>query len=199
EPPWECDYSSYAFVTDGRIACRYRHQGRDRLALLDPQSRRRRDLSIPYTSLKPYLRAVGDRLAFIGASPPASSAVAILHVPTGDLDVLAGAEVSLDPAWVSVPQPIQFPARAGQTAHAPHFFPSRGFAVVDVNYAGSTGYGRGYRERLTGQWGLADVSDCLDAARSLVEGGGGGGGWAAAGDQRGKCRWLHGLVRARCR
>jgi dipeptidyl aminopeptidase/acylaminoacyl peptidase len=36
-------------------------------------------------------------------------------------------------------------------------------------YAGSTGYGRGYRERLTGQWGVADVSDCLDAARSLVE------------------------------
>jgi dipeptidyl aminopeptidase/acylaminoacyl peptidase len=51
------------------------------------------------------------------------------------------------------------------------FFTSRGFAVVDVNYAGSTGYGRGYRERLTGLWGVPDVSDCLDAARSLVEAG----------------------------
>jgi dipeptidyl aminopeptidase/acylaminoacyl peptidase len=51
------------------------------------------------------------------------------------------------------------------------FFTSRGFGVVEVNYAGSTGYGRGYRERLTGQWGLADVTDCLDAARSLVEAG----------------------------
>jgi dipeptidyl aminopeptidase/acylaminoacyl peptidase len=51
------------------------------------------------------------------------------------------------------------------------FFTSHGFAVVDVNYAGSTGYGRGYRERLTGQWGIADVADCLDAARFLIQAG----------------------------
>jgi dipeptidyl aminopeptidase/acylaminoacyl peptidase len=43
--------------------------------------------------------------------------------------------------------------------------------VVDVNYAGSTGYGRSYRERLTGQWGVLDVADCLDAARSLIQAG----------------------------
>jgi hypothetical protein len=69
-------YSSYAFIADGRIACRYRHRGRDHLGLLDPQSGRLTDLPTPYTSLQPYLRAVGDRLAFIGASPTASSAVA---------------------------------------------------------------------------------------------------------------------------
>jgi hypothetical protein len=103
---WELDYSSYAFVGDGRIACRYRQHGRDRLALLDPRTGRLTDLPTPYTSLKPYLRAMGDRLAFIGASPTASSAVATLHMPTGRLGILAGAEVSLDPAWVSVPQSI---------------------------------------------------------------------------------------------
>jgi dipeptidyl aminopeptidase/acylaminoacyl peptidase len=208
DAPWELDYSNYAFVADGRIACRYRQHGHDRLALLDPETGRLTELRIPYTSLKPYLRVMGDRLAFIGASPTASSAVATLHLPTGRINVLAGAKVSLDPTWISLPRPIQFATQDGQRAHGLYypptnpevtgpadarppllvqahpgptadakarldlrtqFFTSRGFAVVDVNYAGSTGYGRAYRERLTGEWGLLDVTDCLNAARHLAE------------------------------
>ncbi len=49
------------------------------------------------------------------------------------------------------------------------YFTSRGFAVVDVNYGGSTGYGRRFRERLYGRWGVVDVVDCIGAADALVE------------------------------
>ncbi|TCK25274.1 dipeptidyl aminopeptidase/acylaminoacyl peptidase [Pseudonocardia endophytica] len=48
------------------------------------------------------------------------------------------------------------------------YWTSRGFGVVDVNYGGSTGYGREYREQLKGAWGIVDVADCLAAARALA-------------------------------
>lgn len=49
------------------------------------------------------------------------------------------------------------------------YFTTRGFAVLDVNYGGSTGYGRAYRERLNGRWGIVDVADCAHGARWLAE------------------------------
>jgi len=70
------------------------------------------------------------------------------------------------------------------------YFTSRGIGVIDVNYGGSTGYGRLYRERLRRKWGIVDVEDAIAAARSLAEAGeadparlairgGSAGGWTA--------------------
>ena len=70
------------------------------------------------------------------------------------------------------------------------YFTSRGIGVIDVDYGGSTGYGREYRERLRGQWGVVDVEDCVSAVTALASNGqadvarlairgGSAGGWTA--------------------
>jgi dipeptidyl aminopeptidase/acylaminoacyl peptidase len=67
------------------------------------------------------------------------------------------------------------------------FWTTRGYAILDVNYGGSTGFGRDYRQRLIGTWGITDVADCAagakamgnqglaDPARLVVKGGSAGG------------------------
>ena len=56
-------------------------------------------------------------------------------------------------------------------AVATQFWTTRGFAVLLVNYSGSTGYGRAYRERLLGRWGLLDIDDCVTGAASVAAAG----------------------------
>ncbi|SJN39737.1 S9 family peptidase [Luteococcus japonicus] len=72
--------------------------------------------------------------------------------------------------------PMIVNTHGGPTGMAPgiyrtdfQFWTSRGFAVLDVNYSGSAGFGRAYRNRLYGTWGIADVDDCVDAVQAIVE------------------------------
>ncbi|UDY24462.1 alpha/beta hydrolase family protein [Nocardioides sp. Kera G14] len=90
--------------------------------------------------------------------------------------------------------PVLVRIHGGPTAQATpvlamgeQYWTSRGFAIVDVDYAGSTGYGRAYRNRLRGTWGVADVEDCIavvkhlaaegriDPAKAVIRGGSAGG------------------------
>ena len=71
--------------------------------------------------------------------------------------------------------PLIVKSHGGPTASATtalalsiQYWTSRGFAVLDVNYGGSSGYGRQYRERLNKKWGIVDVDDCVNGARYLV-------------------------------
>ncbi|NYD34231.1 prolyl oligopeptidase family serine peptidase [Actinomycetospora corticicola] len=79
---------------------------------------------------------------------------------------------------VSGPPPLLVVIHGGPTGAATpvlavglQYWTSHGFGVVDVNYGGSTGYGRAYREQLQGAWGIVDVADCLAAARALASAG----------------------------
>ena len=72
--------------------------------------------------------------------------------------------------------PLVVKSHGGPTAAASvdlnlriQYWTSRGFGYLDVNYGGSIGYGRQYRQRLDGKWGIVDVDDCVNAARYLVK------------------------------
>jgi dipeptidyl aminopeptidase/acylaminoacyl peptidase len=74
--------------------------------------------------------------------------------------------------------PLVVWSHGGPTAASPagldltvQFFTTRGFALTCVDYAGSSGYGRAYRDALRGQWGVADAEDCVDTARHLAAAG----------------------------
>ena len=88
-----------------------------------------------------------------------------LHYPAFNPDYAAAGELP----------PLLVKCHGGPTAAASstldlrtQYWTSRGISVVDVNYGGSTGYGREYRRRLDGQWGVVDVDDCVNAARFLA-------------------------------
>ena len=91
---------------------------------------------------------------------------ALLYPPVSE--VVDASSDELPPLVVRIHGGPTASARAEHSTSV-QFWTSRGFAVVDVNYRGSTGYGRRYRDLLQGEWGVADVADCVAAVRWLAD------------------------------
>lgn len=193
--PWEGGYRSYAFLPDGTTALTVHDGFASELMLLHPDGRRTRPAT-GLTSLKPYLAAHRDRVAVIGASPRSTPGIHLLPARAdADEDAGAGPAVSTPtlrtvqrpgrgiryllhaPTGRTAPGPVPLLVRAhpGPTDGVPlrldwtvQFFTSRGFAVAEAAYRGSTGQGRAFRQALHGHWGDYDVQDCAAVAEDLL-------------------------------
>ena len=198
-PQWVFDLSRYAFLDDGRIACLVTRDAVDSLELYDGALTRvelpytnlvglrsdgRRIFVIGASPTEPssllevdpaggfsVVRRSTELMLDDGyLSKPEAHTFGGAHgfyYPPKNRD-FTGPEDELPPLIVYV--------HGGPTAHVPpmlqlsvQFFTTRGIGVVDVNYGGSTGYGREYRDRLRGQWGIVDVEDSAAAARYFAE------------------------------
>jgi len=210
---WLFGMSTYAFAGPARIVCTYAQAGLAHLAVLDLPDKTLRPLDLPFTEFGS-VRAEGDRVVFLAASPTFPGCVVALDLASGTHRVLKKSTDLLDRPdlglahYLTMANSVEFPTTGGNTAHglfypplnpdyaAPagekppllvkvhggptsaassalslrtQYWTSRGIAVLDVNYGGSTGYGRAYRERLYGNWGVVDVDDCVNGAKYLAE------------------------------
>jgi dipeptidyl aminopeptidase/acylaminoacyl peptidase len=206
-PQWGFGMSTYGFESADSIICAYTHNGFWYLARLDTKARRLIGLDVPFSDIRS-VRVARGKAVFIGASPTMPSSVVVLDLASSDLEVLRrSSDVAIDPSYISLPEPVEYPTERRRTAFAFYYPPrngdyvapagekppllvmthggptaatsagfsltiqywtSHGFAVLDVNYGGSTGYGREYRQRLNGQWGIVDVDDVVNGALYLV-------------------------------
>jgi dipeptidyl aminopeptidase/acylaminoacyl peptidase len=206
-PPWVFGMKQYAFAARGHILCAHTRRGTWSLSDLDVAAARLSPLFLPSTEYAS-VQCHGRQAVFLAGSPVEPLSVVRLDLVSRRVEILRrSSSLGIDPAHLSVPEPIEFPTLGGRTAHGLFYPPqnsdfvgpegekpplvvmihggptaatgtalrlniqyytSRGIAVLDVNYGGSTGYGRAYRERLYGEWGVVDVDDCCAGAAFLT-------------------------------
>ncbi len=207
-PQWVFGMSTYAFLTAETIICAWNERGLWSLGTIDLRSGQLQLIESHFTWISG-VRAGRKQGYFIGGSPTNPSAIVEYQRSSSAFKTLREAsKLTVDPAFLSIPEVIEFPTTDGRKAYAFFYAPasetydgppydlpplivmshggptsatsvtfnlniqywtSRGFAVLDVNYGGSTGYGREYRQRLNGNWGIVDVDDCTNGALYLVE------------------------------
>lgn len=207
-PQWVFGQRLYDFESPTHIICSYTTKGIWHLARLNTTNSRLDVFDLPYTDFGNIL-VRGTQMLVTASSPSQPHSIIQIDCSTLQIKILRqSVNFIISKKYVSIPKPIEYPAKDGTTAHAFYYPPfnedfqgpdqkrpplmvkshggptgavsstfnlmiqywtSRGFAVVDVNYGGSTGYGRTYRNRLDGQWGIVDVDDCVSAAQYLIE------------------------------
>jgi dipeptidyl aminopeptidase/acylaminoacyl peptidase len=204
EPPWVFGRRMIAPIDDERVLCAFIRDGIEHPGLIAGGTVR----ALPYGPVDTTPLPLGSGAVFL--STPADASAAICRAPQIDdaarVVLRAATARALDPADISIGEPLAFPASDGETVHA-FFYPpknarfaglpdelppaivishggptsmhtnslsmgiqwwtTRGFAVAHVNYRGSSGFGRAYRGRLAGEWGVIDVLDCISVARGL--------------------------------
>lgn len=208
QPQWVYGMSTYGFASPSSACCIYTRDGVWELGLLDLELGRLTTVKTDFSYLS-QLRVTPEQVACVGGRADRPGVIALLDLwDESWTEVRHGFDLDIDPGYLSIPQPVEFPTAEGLTAHALYYPPankdfiapqderppliveshggptsatdsrldlkiqywtSRGFAVLDVNYGGSTGYGREYRQRLNKKWGIVDVQDCENGAKYLAE------------------------------
>ena len=206
-PAWQFGNQSIAPLPDGRLACIVTERATHRLVLIDPDTSRVTDVSLPYGHLD-RIQPFRDGVAFLAAETTGDRSIVSWAPGYAAVEVARYELPGLRPADRPVPEPIEVYTPDGATTHAflyrptnadvtapederpplvvfthggptgnvyPVLTPSiaywttRGFAVADVNYRGSTGFGRAYRDALRGRWGELDVTDTITVAQALAD------------------------------
>ncbi len=182
-PAWQLGFQNWCQLHDGTIAFTARRDGFETL-IVDG-----RPVDTPFTELQ-FLVPYRDGIAAVAGGPRHPTSVVTI-TRDGSFEVVR-ASVDAQLEDITLPVHISFGAahallfdpgdadalivrvHGGPTSQASsaldlevQFWTSRGFAVADVDYRGSTGYGRAFRDSLKGRWGIAEVEDCVACAEHV--------------------------------